>query len=74
MTDINIDIHIRNADAYKNIARVAEGIREELRELFEDEAVPPVEITVEEAEEIAGKLARAVTDARRDLERGREER
>ena len=46
MTDIDIDICIRNADAYKNIARVAEGIREELREIFEFEAVPPVEITV----------------------------
>lgn len=46
MTDINIDIRIRNADAYKNIAWVADGIREELRELFEDEAVPPVEVTV----------------------------
>ncbi|MBR2697754.1 MAG: hypothetical protein IKE76_04110 [Clostridia bacterium] len=46
MTDINIEIRIRNADAYKNIARVAEGIREELRELLEYEAVPPVEITV----------------------------
>ena len=46
MTDINIDIRIRNADAYKNIARVAEGIREELREMFEFEAVPPVEIKV----------------------------
>lgn len=32
------------------------------------------DLTVEEAEEIAGKLARAVTDAREDLERGREER
>ena len=32
------------------------------------------DLTVEEAEEIAGKLARAVTDAREDLERGRKER
>ena len=46
MTDLYVEICIKNADAYKNIARVAEGIREELREIFEFEAVPPVEITV----------------------------
>lgn len=46
MTDLNIEIRIKNADAHKNIARVAEDIREELCEIFEDEAVPPVEITV----------------------------
>lgn len=46
MTDINIEIRIKNADAHMPRDRVVDNILDELRRLFEDEAVPPVEILV----------------------------
>lgn len=42
MTDLYVDIRIRNADAHTAITRVAERVREELRRIFEDETIPPV--------------------------------
>lgn len=49
MTDLDIHIHIKNADAHRPIDDVSEAVYDELLVLFEGEEVPPtkVEINIE---------------------------
>lgn len=46
MTDLEIQIHIMNADAHRPINDVAEDVFDELLELFEGEAEPPTEVEI----------------------------
>ena len=46
MTDLDIHIHITNADAYRPINDVAEDVFDELLELFEGDAEPPTEVEI----------------------------
>lgn len=47
MTDLDIHIHITNADAHRPIDDVFEDLSDELLELFEGEAEPPTEVELE---------------------------
>lgn len=46
MTDLEIQIRIMNADAHRPINDVADGVFDELLELFEGEAEPPTEVEI----------------------------
>ena len=46
VSNLEIQILIKNADAYKPINDVAEDVFDELLDLFEDENIPPVEVEI----------------------------
>ena len=47
MSNLEIQILIKNADAHKPIDDVFEDVSEALLELFQDEAEPPVEVELD---------------------------
>ena len=47
MTDLDIHILIKNADAHTPIDDVVENVRYELEELFEGEQDPPTEVEID---------------------------
>lgn len=47
MTDLDIHIYIKNADAHIPIDDVFPNVADELSELFEGEAEPPTEVEIE---------------------------